>query len=174
VLGRLLPLLAAPACALALLTGCEAPAAMRLGQLSDERYVTLDYGDYTQHDAGLAREMLALINAEREADDLPPLQMDPALEELAVEFADEMAVDDFFAHVTRDGRDPFDRMSSFYIRYTHAGENLALAPTIEVAHEQLMDSAGHRANILSLNYGRVGIAVLDTDRGLLIVQEFTN
>jgi uncharacterized protein YkwD len=158
-----------------LLVACQTPGAITMeSSLSDERFVTLDYGDFGDHDPERAEEMLALINGERASGGLPALQMDGALEELAVEYASEMAQDDFFAHLTRDGRGPFDRMSSFYITYTHAGENLALAPSVEVAHHQLMASEGHRANILGASYGRAGIAVLETDRGLLIVQEFTD
>lgn len=175
MLARGILILAAPVCALVLLAACQAQGEVRVqSALGSQRFVTLDYGEFGEQDAARAQEMLALINGERQMDGLPPLEMDAALQELAAEFANEMAVDDFFAHLTRDGRDPFDRMSSFYIRYTSAGENLALAPSIERAHEELMASEGHRANILGPNYRRVGIAVLETDRGLLIVQEFTN
>jgi len=59
------------------------------------------------------------------------------------------------------------------IRYLTAGENLALAPTLQVAHNGLMNSPGHRANILHAQFGRLGIGILDGGiRGLMVSQEF--
>ncbi|MDQ3129497.1 MAG: colicin V production protein, partial [Acidobacteriota bacterium] len=44
-----------------------------------------------------------------------------------------------------------------------------------IAHTGLMNSPGHRANILQPNFGRVGIGVLDGGRrGLMITQNFRN
>ena len=81
----------------------------------------------------------------------------------------------YFAHDTPEGRSPFDRMREANVRFTTAGENLALAPTIPVAHTGLMNSPGHRANILRREFGRVGIGVMDGGmRGLMVSQEFRN
>jgi uncharacterized protein YkwD len=56
-----------------------------------------------------------------------------------------------------------------------AGENLALARTLPMAHQGLMDSPGHRANILRPAFGRVGIGILDGGRyGLMVTQNFRN
>jgi uncharacterized protein YkwD len=81
----------------------------------------------------------------------------------------------YFAHDTPEGRDPFERMREAKIRFETAGENLALAPTVQVAHRGLMNSPGHRANILNAQFGRVGIGIMDGGiRGLMISQEFRN
>ena len=59
------------------------------------------------------------------------------------------------------------------VRFTAAGENLALAQTLEIAHRNLMNSPGHRANIMSPAFGRVGIGIMDGGfYGLMISQEF--
>jgi uncharacterized protein YkwD len=56
-----------------------------------------------------------------------------------------------------------------------AGENLAMAQSLNIAHDGLMKSPGHRANILRLHFGRVGIGVLDGGRdGLMVTQNFRN
>ncbi len=61
------------------------------------------------------------------------------------------------------------------VRFLTAGENLALAPTLTVAHNGLMNSPGHRANILRPQFGRVGIGIMDGGlRGLMVSQEFRN
>jgi uncharacterized protein YkwD len=71
--------------------------------------------------------------------------------------------------------DPFDRMREANVRFVTAGENLALVPTVQVAHRGLMNSPGHRANILYPQFARVGIGIMDGGiRGLMISQEFRN
>ena len=66
-------------------------------------------------------------------------------------------------------------MRDAHIRFTLAGENLALAQTLPIAHEGLMNSQGHRENILRTGFGRVGIGILDGGfHGLMISQEFRN
>ena len=72
-------------------------------------------------------------------------------------------------------KDPFDRIRESNVQFKTAGENLALAPTLSIAHNGLMNSPGHRANILRPQFGRVGIGVLDSRRhGLMITQNFRN
>jgi uncharacterized protein YkwD len=61
------------------------------------------------------------------------------------------------------------------VRFRTAGENLALAPSLQIAHTGLMNSPGHRANILRPQFGRVGIGILDGGRrGLMVTQNFRN
>jgi uncharacterized protein YkwD len=81
----------------------------------------------------------------------------------------------YFAHITPDGKSPFDRMRSAGVRYLSAGENLALGQTLNICHNGLMHSPGHRANILDPSYGRVGIGILDGGmHGLMVTQNFRN
>ena len=63
----------------------------------------------------------------------------------------------YFAHVSPEGSDLGDRLRGQKARYLLAGENLALAQSLRVAHQGLMDSPGHRANILGEHYVRIGI-----------------
>jgi uncharacterized protein YkwD len=59
------------------------------------------------------------------------------------------------------------------ITYRYAGENLAGADTVERAHTNLMNSAGHRANILNPNFTKIGVGVVHGGPyGLMISQEF--
>lgn len=61
------------------------------------------------------------------------------------------------------------------IRFVVAGENLALAQNLLLAHDGLMNSPGHRANILREAFGRVGIGILDGGiYGLMVTQKFRN
>jgi uncharacterized protein YkwD len=61
------------------------------------------------------------------------------------------------------------------VRFLAAGENLALGQTLQICHRGLMNSPGHRANILKAAFGRVGIGILDGGfNGLMITQNFRN
>ena len=123
----------------------------------------------------LEKQMLDLVNQERVANGLNPLAPDPELTEVARRHSADMFARGYFAHDTPEGLSPFDRMQKANVRFTTAGENLALAPTIPVAHNGLMNSPGHRANILRREFGRVGIGVMDGGmRGLMVSQEFRN
>ena len=118
-------------------------------------------------------EMLQLINEERQKHGLKPLQADAEMLQVARAHSQDMFAKGYFAHDNLEGKDPFDRMRAANVRFTAAGENLALAQTVEIAHVNLMNSPGHRANILNPSFGRVGIGILDAGfYGLMISQEF--
>jgi uncharacterized protein YkwD len=123
----------------------------------------------------LEAEMLELVNRERQKAGLRPLAPDPELTEVARRHSADMFARSYFAHNTPENKTPFDRMKEADIRFSTAGENLALAPTVEIAHTGLMNSPGHRANILHAGYGRLGIGIMDGGRrGLMVSQEFRN
>jgi len=123
----------------------------------------------------LEKQMLDLVNQERQAAGLNPLAADPELTVVARQHSTDMFARGYFAHDTPEGKSPFDRMQQAGVRFLTAGENLALAPTLPLAHTGLMNSPGHRANILRPQFGRVGIGVMDGGmRGLMISQEFRN
>jgi uncharacterized protein YkwD len=123
----------------------------------------------------LEKQMLDLVNQERVANGLQPLAPDPELTEVARRHSADMFARGYFAHDTPEGRTPFDRMKDANVHFLTAGENLALAPTLSFAHRGLMNSPGHRANILRPQFGRVGIGIMDGGmRGLMVSQEFRN
>ena len=123
----------------------------------------------------LEARMLEMVNAERTAQGLRPLQADPALAEVARAHSRDMLARSYFSHTNPEGQEAFDRMRQAGVPYLVAGENLALAQTLPSAHQGLMNSPGHRANILLPRYGRVDIGVLDGGRyGLMITQNFRN
>lgn len=123
----------------------------------------------------LEAQMLVLVNQERAAAGLAPLAPDAELTEVARRHSADMFARGYFAHITPEGRSPFDRIREADIRFLIAGENLALAPTVSIAHTGLMNSPGHRANILRPQFGRVGIGIMDGGRrGLMVTQNFRN
>lgn len=122
---------------------------------------------------GLEARMLEMVNEERRKEGLPPLQPDPEQTRVARAHSKDMFARGYFAHQNPDGKSPFDRMKEAGVSFTAAGENLALAQTLEIAHRNLMNSPGHRANILNPSFGRLGIGIMDGGfYGLMISQEF--
>lgn len=126
-------------------------------------------------DTASENQMFAMVNSEREKVGLPDLVFDFSLQKIARAHAQDMLVRGYFSHYTPEGLSPFDRMSQAGIQYSAAGENLAFSPNVMLAMQGLMNSPGHRANILSKDFGRVGIGVIDAGiYGEMFVQEFTN
>jgi uncharacterized protein YkwD len=121
------------------------------------------------------KEMFALINKERSKESVKELVWSEKLAEVARLHGDDMWKRKYFGHVSPDGKDVGDRLDQMKIYYTFAGENLAMAPTVSTAHKGLMNSEGHRANILDKRYGKVGVGVVDNGVfGKMFVQVFTN
>lgn len=125
--------------------------------------------------ADLEALMLSWVNAERIKAGLNILKADPELTKVARKHSVDMFQKGYFSHVSPDGKGPFDRMRYDGVKFTNAGENIALAPTLDIAHSGLMHSPGHRANILRPEFGRLGIGIVDGGKyGLMISQEFRN
>lgn len=118
-------------------------------------------------------QMLEMVNKERAKEGLKALKADPEMTQVARAHSRDMFARGYFAHANPDGKSPFDRMRAAGVVFTAAGENLALAQTLEIAHNNLMNSPGHRANIMNPAFGRLGIGILDGGfYGLMISQEF--
>ncbi|HVG17243.1 MAG TPA: CvpA family protein [Chitinophagaceae bacterium] len=123
----------------------------------------------------LEAQMLVLVNEERKKAGLKELLFDAELLKVARAHSVDMFVRGYFSHFSPEGKASSDRIEAAGIRYSIAGENLALGQTLEICHSGLMNSPGHRANILQKKYGRVGIGILDGGRrGLMVTQNFRN
>ena len=121
----------------------------------------------------LEARLLELVNAERARHGLSQLRPDPELTPVAREHGRDMFARGYFSHYSPEGQSMDDRLKRHQVRYLIAGENLALARSLDGAHEGLMKSPGHRANILRPQFGRLGIGVLDGGRhGLMVTQNF--
>jgi len=117
--------------------------------------------------------MVELVNRERAAAGLKPLTVDMQLVQVARAKAKDMIVNGYFGHQSPTYGSPFDQMKAAGITYRYAGENLAGASTLEQAHTGLMNSEGHRKNILSPNFTHIGIGVVaGGPYGKMFVQSF--
>lgn len=109
---------------------------------------------------GFEYQMFDLTNAARVNHQLPILTWDDHVKETAREHSDDMAVNNYFDHQNLEGQSPFDRMKEDDITFLTAGENLAYGQLSSIfAHEGLMNSLGHRENILRQEYEYLGVGV---------------
>jgi len=116
--------------------------------------------------------LFVLVNEARAAAGLAKVLPDEELREVALGHTTDMADHRFFSHVSPKTGTPTDRMRRSGVLVSGSGENIAFASTPEEAHEGLMNSPGHRANILNRTWTHVGIAVKKGDNGLVVTQMF--
>ena len=109
---------------------------------------------------GFEYQLFDLTNATRVNHDLPTLTWDDHVRETARKHSKDMADHNYFNHTNLEGESPFDRMLADDIRFSVAGENLAYGQLNSIyAHEGLMNSIGHRENILKPDYQSLGVGV---------------
>lgn len=120
-------------------------------------------------------DMLELVNKERTLSGLSVLVVDKKARAVAREYGKEMFINGYFSHIDLEGNDHAYRMEEGGVEFLMSGENLALAQDLKSAHEGLMNSAGHRKNILHPFFHRVGIGVIDGgEYGIIFVQNFAD
>ena len=151
--------------------------------------------------AQVASLVHVLINEERVNNELPPLEYDDKLAQIAIDHSRDMVQQDYFSHYSLKG-------DSFSARYAKAGYNcqrkvgiiihkgaenihqgwqygrttyrngriigrdwLSDQRLAEIAVEGWMNSPGHRANILNPLWQREGIGVAASDDGKLLLTQ---
>jgi uncharacterized protein YkwD len=115
----------------------------------------------------VVRATLCTLNAERDRYGLPPLKLNRRLSAAARRHARDMVRRHYFAHDSLGGGTFVDRIRhTGYLKGVNSwslGENLAWGSHTRAAPraitEMWMNSAGHRANILSLAFREVGIGL---------------
>lgn len=123
-------------------------------------------------DRAAAEQIAGLVNDARLAEGLAPLAWSEGLAAVAEAHATEMYRQGYVSHVSPTTGTVGDRVEAAGIRLRIVGENLALAPTPRAVHRGLMDSPGHRANILREEYNRVGVGAVRGPLGLMVVEVF--
>jgi uncharacterized protein YkwD len=126
-------------------------------------------------DRNSEQAMLVVVNQERAKQGIAQVVFDEQLAQVGRNHCKDMFKRGYFSHNTLESLSPFDRMLNAGVSFTYAGENLALAPDVSLAMQGLMDSRGHRENILSPNFGKLGVGVIDGGLyGKMFCQEFTD
>jgi len=114
----------------------------------------------TVSDPTYIARMLELVNQARAEAGLPALAQDGRLDSAARLHTREMICTGYVSHTGRDGSGPQERMLAQGYVWKYYGENIYAGPphTPEAAFNAMMNSAGHRANILNPKFEDIGIS----------------
>lgn len=129
--------------------------------------------DSPNFDAQAERELLNQANADRGRAGLPPFKMDEGLVRAARQHATVMAARKSISHQFAGEPSPADRITAASnLHLERVGENVAVAPNIEDAHQALIASPPHRDNLLSVQFNVAGFGVFRQGHVLYIAQDF--
>lgn len=119
------------------------------------------------------QEFLNLVNANRENNGLPKLEVDDEVQNIARLKAQDLVENNYFSHTSAKYGDMPAMLSNSNITYKTVGENIAGNNNLAGAVEAWMNSENHRANILSNDYNYTGVAVVESELyGKIFVQVF--
>ena len=103
-----------------------------------------------------AQAILSRVNTARAQNGLSPLTLDSAMTRAANVRAAELAKR--FSHTRPNGARGLTALAEAGVSYRAAGENIAAGQqTAQAVMAAWMNSSGHRANILSAKYSRLGV-----------------
>jgi len=112
----------------------------------------------------MEQQMFTLHNVERANAGLGQLRLDPVLEAIARQRAQDMAAKNYFSHTSPTGETAFSIMASYGYTYSIAGENIARNnypddQSVQTAMTGFMNSPSHRQNILDSRFVYVGVGM---------------
>ncbi|SHE57783.1 spore coat assembly protein SafA/uncharacterized protein, YkwD family [Caloramator proteoclasticus DSM 10124] len=111
-------------------------------------------------------EVVRLVNIERAKAGLPALKENWQLSRVARYKSQDMINKNYFSHYSPTYGSPFDMIESFGIKFSAAGENIAMGQrTPQEVMNAWMNSPGHRSNILSPSYTEIGVGLAKDKTG---------
>jgi uncharacterized protein YkwD len=121
--------------------------------------------------AKLEKEMFELVNKDRKAHGKKPLKFSDGFAAVARAHSADMAKAGFFGHKSPTTGQVANRLVAAKLRVKTCGENVAKNYTVKNAEERLMNSPGHRANILRDVYSHIGIGIVRSGIGLYYITQ---
>jgi hypothetical protein len=116
--------------------------------------------------------MFDLVNRERVKAGLNKLEWSDRLAEAALAHSRLLAENQDLSHQFPGEASLQERVGATGLRFNSVAENVAEAPDVETAHQGLMHSPGHRANILHQEYNALGISIVEHGHQLFFTQDF--
>ena len=114
-----------------------------------------------------ATYMTQLINRDRVRFGLSPLRRSARLDSVAQHYSTDMRDHNFVGHYSPRSGMLTDRLNQARFPRYVAGENVALNQSLTDAHVGLLESLGHRMNVLSPHYSEIGVGL---EKGLSLVR----
>ncbi len=128
---------------------------------------TMNFNLYTaSSNSGYEQRVVQLVNAEREKNGLKPLSLDSSIAGVARNKARDMAENNYYSHQSPTYGNAGDMLTSAGIKWSTWGENIASGQdTPEEVVSGWMHSEGHKANILSSGFTRIGVGYATDSSG---------
>ncbi|MDR3051632.1 MAG: CAP domain-containing protein [Oscillospiraceae bacterium] len=117
------------------------------------------------------REEWNYINSDRQRQGLPALPLDAALCALARIKSQDMLTNRYFAHTSPTLGNSATMLRTYGYKFSAVGENIAKYGTVAKAHAALMNSSGHRTNILGSNWAKVGVGIALDQNGFVYMTQ---
>jgi uncharacterized protein YkwD len=139
-------------------------------------FAACSYGQSRQSDSASAqeRQLFALVNRERDRAGLRRLEWNDGLAQAARTHAKLLARHTALSHQFPGEPSLVERLGAAGLRFDASAENVALGPGIEGNHDALMQSAGHRDNILDPQYNAIGIGIVASGAYLYVAENFAH
>jgi hypothetical protein len=125
-----------------------------------------------KNDESGAREFMRLVNGERERAGVAALAWDDHIADAALAHARLLVEHRDLSHQFPGEPQLRDRMAAAGAKFDADAENVAYDSSIEEAHAHLMQSKGHRENIMNSRYNAIGVAVLWHGGRVYVVEDF--
>ncbi|MEM9195245.1 MAG: CAP domain-containing protein, partial [Myxococcota bacterium] len=139
-----------------LYVGTEVPSSVNLRR--DEELETDD-------PAEVVAMLTRLVNRSRQEAGLPPVQVEPTLAAVAEAHSTDMVENDFVGHTSPSSGSARDRVTQAGIQTGLVLENIGRGYGPVEIHRGLLESPGHRANIMNPDVTHVGVGVVAEEEG---------
>ena len=120
-----------------------------------------------------SRRIFALTNEARAQAGVGSVEWDPTLAAAALKHCERMAAEGPISHQYSGEEDLTTRAAQAGAHFSVIEENVAVGPSADAIQEGWMQSPGHRANLLSPDVDRVGVAVVAARGELYAVTDFS-
>jgi Cysteine-rich secretory protein family len=118
------------------------------------------------------KQIFTQLNHARTESGLPALEWNDQAANAARLHAQALVENGKLSHQFPGEPSPAERIGTAGARFTLSAENVARTEYLEDVHPALMNSPGHRANILSLKYNAVGVGVVEHQGKIYVTQDF--
>jgi len=116
---------------------------------------------------GPESELIALINSEREAKNVPPIVVNWEVSRLARYKSEEMKTHQMFTHESLLYGDPAELLMRFNVPFAKIGANIAMGQeTPQEVFDSWLSSPGHMANIINPDFTSAGVGFSCDDNGI--------
>ena len=151
---------------------CALFAALSLGAIAQADEATTFVAHYTSASLSMQEQAAGnMLNVDRARYDLPALTIDPTLCRIARIKSEDMRDQHYFAHTSPTYGDVRQMLTAFGYAYAAAGENIAHHATVEKCEAAFLSSPGHRRNIMSRAYTRVGVGIAIDAQGFVYLTQ---